>query len=293
MKKLEVPTCCPSELFDECVQGISDAGLRARLIAQKALLKDANADYATRSANQTWCHLPRATHGHPEQVVIGDLTKGELVALYDQGMVGSKGAARKKYDGIKLLARDECPYCGGCGELVDEEGIGTLDHFLPKARFPVFSILPTNLVPACATCNTGMGSSFPDTPEFQPLHPYFDAPHFFEEKWTSVSVSEEDPVMVTFEVNPPVAWSALDRRRVEEHFRCCKLRGRYRTKVASDLSSLIEQRKTVHRNLGPEAFREILKTVADNEALPINGWKRSLYHGLVDSEWFCTHDFTA
>jgi hypothetical protein len=275
------------------VQGISDAALRTRLIAQKALLEAANANYAASSIAQTWCYLPRSTFAHPEQVVVGDLTKGELVALYDVGMVRASGAARKKYDEIRLLSHDECPYCGGCGELVEEEEIGTLDHFLPKAMFPVFSILPTNLVPACATCNTGMGSAFPVTPELQPLHPYFDAPHFFDEKWTTVTVSEEEPILVTFNVDTPATWVAQDRQRVVEHFKCCKLRGRYRTKVASDLSSIIEQRKTVHRDLSPEAFRAILKTVADNKALPINGWKRSLYHGLVDSLWFCTNDFAA
>ena len=293
MKRLQEPTCSPSELFDECVQEITDVTLQTRFSAQKALLEAANANYAASSAAQTWCHLPRARHAHPEQVIVGDLTKGELVALYNEGMVASSGAARKRYDEIKLLAHDECPYCGGCGELVEEEGIGTLDHFLPKARFPVFSIFPANLVPACTTCNTGMGSHFPISPELQPLHPYFDAPHFFDEKWTTVTVSEEEPVIVTFDVNPPATWSDIDRQRVEQHFKCCKLRGRYRTKVASDLSSLIEQRKTVHRGLSHEAFREVLRTVADHNALPINGWKRSLYHGLAESFWFCTNDFAA
>ena len=292
MKKIVAPTCCASELFDECVQGISNTSIRNRLTAQKELIANSNADYAARSLDQTWCQLAKAVHGHSEQVIVGDLTKGELVDLYETGMVKSKGGARKKYDQIKLLARDECPYCGGCGEFVDEEGIGTLDHFLPKARFPVFSILPANLVPACATCNTGMGSNFPTNPNHQPLHPYFDSPHFFEEKWTTVTVSEEDPVMVTFDLSVPAGWSHKDRQRVFQHFKDCKLRGRYRAKVASDVSSLIDQRKTVHRQLSPDDFREILKVVADNEALPINGWKRTLHHGLAESAWFCSHDFS-
>lgn len=291
MKRIEEPTCSVSDLFDECVQGISNAGLRTRLNAQKGLVEASNADYATHSQDQTWCDLPKATHGHPEQVIVGDLKKGELVELYDTGMVGSKGAARKIYDQIKLLARDECPYCGGCGEFVEEEGIGTLDHFLPKARFPAFSILPANLVPACAVCNMGMGSSFPTDPNLQPLHPYFDAPHFFDEKWTTVTVLEDVPVMVSFDVNAPDEWDETDRQRVSQHFADCRLRGRYRTKVASDLSTLIDQRRTVHRDLTPDAFREILRVVADNEALSINGWKRTLYHGLAESDWFCSHDF--
>lgn len=293
MKRIVAPTCSVSDLFDECVQGISNAGIRERLIAQKGLVEASHADYATRTLDQTWCYLPKADFAHPEQVIVGNLTKGELVDLYDTGMVKGKGGSRTKYDQIKLLARDECPYCGGCGEFVSVEGVGTLDHFLPKARFPAFSILPANLVPACATCNTGMGSNFPDDPNLQPLHPYFDAPHFFEEKWTTVTVLEEDPVMVNFDLNVPAGWSEKDKQRVSQHFKDCGLRGRYRAKVTADISSLIDQRKTVHRDLTPDAFREILRVVADNPALPINGWKRTLHDGLAASEWFCSNDFTA
>ena len=293
MKRLDAPTCSVSDLFNECVQGILDPSLRVRFTEQKGLVEASNTNYAAHSQNQTWCLLPRAKHDHPNQIIVGDLTKSELVELYEKGMVGSKGAARRKYDQIKLLARDECPYCGGCGEFVDEEGIGTLDHFLPKARFPAFSILPANLVPACATCNTGMGSNFSTEPNLQPLHPYFDGAHFFDEKWTTVTVIEELPVMVNFDVNAPPHWTEKDRQRVSHHFKCCRLRGRYRAKVASDLSTLIDQRRIVHRKLTSDAFREILRVVADNVALPINGWKRTLHHGLAESEWFCRHDFAA
>lgn len=291
MKRIAAPTCSVSDLFDECVQGLASEVVRNRFIAQKNLVAALNADYVMHSDTQTWCDLPRASHGHPEQVIVGDLTKGELVDLYEAGMVRSGGAARVKYDQIKLLARDECPYCGGCGEFVEEEGVGTLDHFLPKARFPVYSILPINLVPACGVCNTGMGSSFPIDPNRQPLHPYFDAPHFFEEKWTTATVLEEVPVVVSFDVNPPDHWSDKDKQRVAQHFTDCKLRGRYRAKVASDLSSVIEQRKTVQCDLTPEAFQDNLRAVADNEALPINGWRRTLYYGLAESDWFCSHAF--
>lgn len=293
MKKLDEPTCSPSDLFDESVQGISDPGMRERFLAQKSSVEALYADYKSRSHDQTWCDLPRAIHAAHEQVIVGSLTKGELMSLYDSGMVRGKEPARRMYDQIKVLARDECPYCGGCGEFVEQEGIGTLDHFLPKAYFPAFSILPANLVPACGVCNTGMGSNFPTDPNLQPIHPYFDAPHFFNEKWTTVTVLEEDPVIVTFGVNPPDMWSEKDKQRVLQHFTDCKLSGRYRTKVASDVSSLVEQRKTVHRDLTSEAFREILTVVADNEALPINGWKRSLHYGLAASYWFCSHDFNA
>lgn len=216
-------------------------------------------------------------------------------------MVGSKGAARDVYDAIRLQARNECPYCGGCGELIsldpseveadDEEEVGTLDHFLPKARFPAFSILPANLVPSCSVCNGGMSSKFPEKKSEQPLHPYFDAHHFFDEKWTTVSVSDSEPVLVTFDVSPPGHWSEEDKERVRSHFKGCKLRSRYRVRASMDITSLVEQRKTVHRNLAANDFREILSSVANNKNLPINGWKRTLHCGLAESVWFCEHKF--
>jgi hypothetical protein len=218
-------------------------------------------------------------------------------------MVRSKGVARTVYDQIKLLACGECPYCGGCGEIVGEEdeededdggvAIGTLDHYLPKARFPAFSILPANLVPSCDVCNKGKSSSFSADLNCQPLHPYFDAPHFFDEKWTTASVSQENPVLVKFSVNAPAAWSETDKLRVLQHFKDCNLRRRYRAKVTFDLSSLVEQRKNSHRDVTPAEFQEILRDVADDPALPINGWRRTLYHALAESVWFCSYDFSA
>ena len=291
MKKIAPPTCSAPELFDLCMLEMSDQGLKDRLTAQKCLVEAEYKKYAVHSGTQTWSQLERAKHGKKSQVIVGNLTKQELTDLYSKGMVASKGAARKQYDQIKLLAREECPYCGGCGEFVDDEGIGTLDHFLPKAMFPAYSVLPANLVPACATCNTGMSSNFPIDANHQPLHPYFDAPHFFDEKWTTVTVLEEVPIMVSFDVNAPAGWSEKDKQRVFHHFKDCMLGGRYRIKVASDVSSLIDQRKTVHRDLSSDDFREILRVVADNVALPINGWKRTLYYGLAASQWFCNYDF--
>ena len=291
MKQLDPPTCSPSALFDFCIEGIDDPALSGRLVAGKHLVLAKYEEYEAHSRTQTWYMLDRARHSHPNQVIVGSLTKGELMALYSDYMVASKGGARREYDQIKLIARDECPYCGGCGEMVVDDAIGSLDHFLPKSRFPVFSVFPVNLVPACDVCNKGMGSRFPTDPSHQPLHPYFDAPRFFDVKWTTAAVEEQNPPIVNFDVSPPDAWSEGDKQRVSQHFDNCKLRGRYRGKVNSRISSIIDQRKNAHRDLTVAQFREGLRDVADNPVLPINGWERTLYHALAESDWFCDNDF--
>lgn len=61
-----------------------------------------------------------------------------------------------------------CPMCGSAGG-------GTLDHFMPKADYPCFSIFGMNLVPACK-CNLLRTNvlSLPAHPGARLLHPYYD-----------------------------------------------------------------------------------------------------------------------
>jgi len=146
MRKLDAPTYEAPVLYDESVSGLSDEDLRTKFRANRRHILDAFDLFDHESQTRTWCNLQRLAHGNPEAIVVGELTKAELVALYDSAVVKSKGKPRKIYDQIKLSAHNECPYCGGIGEMGDEGELGTADHFLPKARFPAYSVLPLNLV---------------------------------------------------------------------------------------------------------------------------------------------------
>lgn len=60
-----------------------------------------------------------------------------------------------------------CPMCGSSHR-------GTLDHYLPKKHYPIFSVFSKNLVPACK-CNSKRGDKlFGPGPGERVLHPYFD-----------------------------------------------------------------------------------------------------------------------
>lgn len=288
MKKLTAPNCRPTTyLYDESVAGLSNEALRVKFEENRPQIVEAFDAFDNESGARTWCHLPRAAHGQPNAIIVGNLSKAELAWLYDYGVVRSNGAPRKIYDQIKLSAYDECPYCG-----VGELGVvGTVDHFLPKALFPSYSVLPLNLVPACQVCNKCMGSGFPTEPNRQPLHPYLDNDHFFYEKWTTGTLRQEEPLVVDFDVDPPDGWPAIDRERVTQHFKVCKLKERYRSRVWSDLSPLISQRKTTLKELSADDFRDHLLVIANEPNLPINGWKRTLYFALANSAWFCEREF--
>lgn len=74
--------------------------------------------------------------------------------------------------GFIELLRDSmagaCPVCG-------RDALGTLDHYLPKAKYSEFSFFSKNLVPACNRCNNSRGNLTKGGAEPQrPVHPYYD-----------------------------------------------------------------------------------------------------------------------
>ena len=64
-------------------------------------------------------------------------------------------------------------YCPACGEFGRPN---TLDHYLPKGKYPHFCITPANLFPMCDRCQKEKGEKTGTVaePRFF-LHPYFDA----------------------------------------------------------------------------------------------------------------------
>lgn len=284
MKRLQRPAYGQLELYDQCIAEMIQPAA-SHFATNRAHIQNASGAFATASCAAAWCNLPRAAHGNGDALIAGTLTKSNLMALYSENVVKSKGRAREIYDEILVSAKGECPLCAGIGDPK------TLDHYLPKARFPSLSVLPENLVPACRDCNMDKRSAFPFEEERQPIHPYLDADHFFAEKWASAIVERTDPITVRFFANPPAHWSDKDKARVHHHFIDCDLPRRFGLKVQGEISTLIDQRKSSLRILDPDHYRHFLLDVANCDALPINGWKRTLYSALAETVWFYEADF--
>lgn len=84
-------------------------------------------------------------------------------ALYDSRKSGSR--LKEIRDGAMLLS---CPMCGS-------PTTGTLDHYLPRTVFPEFSVMASNLVPACSHCNSGgKRAVYRGVGVERFIHPYFD-----------------------------------------------------------------------------------------------------------------------
>ena len=70
-------------------------------------------------------------------------------------------------DEILSSARfDACPYC-------NFTSVDTIDHALPRAIYPEYSVLAQNLVPSCGPCNRKKGDHCFHSSGLNLMHPYF------------------------------------------------------------------------------------------------------------------------
>jgi hypothetical protein len=177
MRALAKPDYDPKFVYETCIDSIiKDNCLRNRLSKITVDVINAANAYNEKAENGQLFELPQ-NNQNKNIIISGKVTKFELNKLYTSYMVGKKDKpARKIYD--KLLSkapRGICPFCG--------LGIAsTLDHYLPKTKYPLFSVLASNLVPACKDCNTGKKTKIAITAEEQCLHPYFDHNNFVDEQ---------------------------------------------------------------------------------------------------------------
>ncbi len=161
MIKLTRPPLISSNVFNDCVSVVRNPILRQRLYACAPLVLQAEQELNNKITTGNIYTILRET------VVNGDVSADELVKLYTGRMVGND-TGRVHYDRLLSLAKDGlCPYCA-------HRNVTTLDHYLPKAKYPRLSTVPINLIPSCKDCNTDKKIDYPATSEEETLHRYYD-----------------------------------------------------------------------------------------------------------------------
>ena len=282
---MNVPLHDAITTFDTCVNAIDDTALRPQYSANRASIQQANINFQAASQQTNWASLPRVPRGNQNITVAGTLSKGQMMSLYTDYMVGTAGPSRDIYDDLLMAAGGLCPFCGGLGHA------WTLDHYLPKAIFPAYSVHPSNLVPCCRDCNSGKSASFGMSMQEQTLHPYLDHAQFFEERWVVASVYPSNPILLQFECTPPNHWSISDKGRVSSHFGSYKLAYRFSVQAGGEVSKVLQLRAKSLRRLPPQSFRDFLLDNANSSDFVLNGWNRTMYAALANSNWFVQTDF--
>lgn len=265
-------------VLDIVLKGVKDPSLISRIkIHKRDLIKEFE-DYEKSITKGNGFKI--STHNFSKKanidpLVVGSLRHSELSSLYSNYFVPERFDSRVIYNTILASSIEGCPYCGGIGSVKE------LDHFLPKSKYPQFSLLTSNLVPSCKICNQDLKKSkLAKNYEDQIIHPYNDFNIFFEDKWIDVNFELNHEKEIEFFVSPPDTWSEPNKRRAIYHFEMFDLSERYSTFIAGEYLNTkqsIENLKLDHDN--QSIVNYILQHVIDGAKNP-NDCRRVLYEGL-------------
>ncbi|MEP6067353.1 MAG: hypothetical protein ABJ246_16055 [Paracoccaceae bacterium] len=219
----------------------------------------------------------------PHLDIAGAVTKSDMEYLYTGGML-KVGAGRHIYDAIMGLApNSRCPYCG-------HRRVRQLDHFLPKSKYPSFSVAPLNLVPSCSDCNKDKLDGDANRLTDLPLHPYFD--YIDNACWLKADVVQVPGSVFLFEVDTNCGLPATDMQRLQSQFNKLDLDELYTTEANDELASIRLNLRKQHAIDGAASVREYLQGEFESaQDHRLNAWKTAFYRAACQNDWFCNGGF--
>lgn len=205
-----------------------------------------------------------------------------LFGLYDSDSQDTKNLKEK----IKNISNVKCPYCG-----IDTPS--HLDHFLPRTKFPEFSIFAPNLIYVCSICNSKYKSDdvVNQSGERKFFNPYFD--DFIDStKFLKCKIEVDDGMYPTFKfyIDDLSATQPYEHTIMKNHFENMKLEIRYMEQIVKekfrqfrngyiDLKARIYDETTLE-----EIKRNIEKRLRDYQEENINNWEKVFWESLRDSD---------
>lgn len=200
-----------------------------------------------------------------------DEDKKLLIDYYKNKFVTVPDIRKKYYDVIKANAKGVCPICG-------RGSILTLDHYLPKANYPLLCLSPINLIPCCRDCNTNKLDFNPAIYLEAPIHPYLEE---IDEIWLEVDITFKDD---SFECQyKAVHKNIIYKKRLDNFLKLYKLDYLFPLCCIPEIDSCKKMlKKLVEKDNSLDLLKERLtETIDSYQDEDINSWKSALYRGLL------------
>lgn len=215
----------------------------------------------------------------------------EIDTMTKNALVGSYGLTYEprplsslRFDVLDAAYEGMCPMCG-------EGQVSTLDHYLPKEKFPEFSILASNLIPACSDCNHNKLSFLGSEEEGFFPHAYFGDLASVDSMFDVRVCVENEELVVLFSVNDQLPQPLY--RDFSVQFEKLRLASRYAWAAKREI---LERLDTFHeaRMVGG---RDYVAATAGRQCRVLRRrfgrhyWKAALYEGIERSGEFCDSRF--
>lgn len=285
MNKVVYPNINCANVFDTCLLSVSNNNQAyinklqgiAGIVAQEWKFFDAHC------APKTFHLFKPCVARMPFQVIAGNVTKKDLKELYTIHMLKSGSAARKVYDKLRASSKGICPLCG-------IHGVDTLDHYLPKARYPLFSVNPKNLIPACTKCNRVKSDSICKVASDQTLYPYNEDPKFYQTDWIAATITAKYGILAfDFYASPPKNWLKFERERVSNHFQTFELREKYTLNAAQYVQTITFDIRRLLLNGNHMTVKKHYEDLAEQQKN--NSTLRVVYNAIANDINVCCGDF--
>jgi 5-methylcytosine-specific restriction endonuclease McrA len=219
----------------------------------------------------------------PQWLAIPVEKKKSFKTLYTHPQEGSAQGA--VLDDLNNHELNLCPACGEFGKP------NTLDHYLPKGKYPHFSITPANLFPMCDSCQKEKLEKTHTVQESRLfLHPYFDG--FVDGQIIRIVI--EPPFNTpTFKLELSEWLSDAQRAVVHAHFRELSIERRFSTFFKGESIRILKLAANArNKGLPVEAMIEMFRSTYEDPTL--NSWQHLYFRGVLDNpemlEYLATGD---
>ncbi len=276
MRRINKPSFCVADILDICISTVTPKETKDNIENSKAEIISAEIEYESKAQNDGLSKIP-------QMITTSHMSGNEMIKLYEYRML-QKAEVRVYYGKIMSLVRyGRCPFC-------NKQVVSTVDHYLPKSKYPIYAITPINLIAACRDCNTIKDEYTPENRAHELIHPYFD--DIENDRWLFVKIQESNPIIFEYYIAPPKTWDNTTTKRVENHFNLFKLGVMY-SSYASEYNEDIKQNlHNLYITIGSEGVKSYLQEQYNSCcANDKNSYKTALLECLMNNDWFCHGGF--
>lgn len=210
------------------------------------------------------------------------LKYNSLFNLYDSESEDTKNLK----ENLKEISKTKCPYCG-----ISESS--HLDHFLPRAKFPEFSIYSPNLIYVCSICNSKYkGDDVVNSlGERKFFNPYFD--DFIETiQFLKCEIKVENGIYPKFKfyIEDLSTTKNYEYKVIRNHFEAMHLQTRYMEQIVKEefkrfRNEYVDKKsRSYHETSLTEIKRDIDKKLRGYQDENINNWEKVFWESLKDSD---------
>ncbi len=266
MKPLKKPDVNKIEIYNASCNSIKDKAKANKLLKYLYIYLLNSCDYQRiiQNNNDNDIRMPI----YMKNFVNYEDIKNDIKNLY-KCLINNK-EPRKYYN--RIMDNTNLSICPNCGVGV----VFTLDHYLPKDKFSIFSVYPNNLIPCCRDCNTNKSNKLDRV-----IHPYFD--DFSKYPWLYAKLNWQE-YCIDFYVDTPKEYTKY-KLKIETNFEIFRLNKLYSANAINEIISYIQDLK--EENLSCKDIEQELKIKYNKQnKVDVNSWKTALYRCLYEDKLF-------